>query len=169
MINRLMLLSVAALVGAVSSAGAADMPTPAGATAIAAPDKDAPAKIRYAALLRDIDGIDKKCIALNPDSSISQENKEALKSFVPLLQFIEVHRGKPIRLSIPGDYYNPQGTTIVVDSVELAVNRGSPGNAYFSLRQTADGLRIAARAVVSLNDNLLCAGEVYVSIPFEGE
>jgi hypothetical protein len=125
---------------------------------------DAPAAERYAKLMEQAEGSGRHCMI----AEVSKDQAlEALREFVKAATFIDVEPSKPIRVTLPGAYYNPGGPTISFDELGLAIDRRNVSNPYISMTRTAEGLLVEPKiAIETQGGKILCVRYLSATIPY---
>jgi hypothetical protein len=140
-------------------------PTPAVGTAAASTD-DSAAKEQYTKLMEHVEGNGRHCMI---SSALNDGALEALRSFGKDVSFVDLDPAKPIRVTLPEDYYNPRGRTIAFDGFELAINRKNPSKPYISMTRTAEGVKVEPRIALQLNGKLKCVQSLSVMIEYKSD
>lgn len=108
---------------------------------------------RYVRLMEQAEGPGRQCMIAQTTSA----GVPVAEAFVKEAKFIDLRPDKPIRVTLPDDFYNPQGGTVSFDTQALAIYRKNPLGPYISMTRTTEGIRIEPRIALEADaGKLLC-------------
>jgi len=120
----------------------------------------------YSQIISKIASDGRSCVATN-SKSLLEQSSSALKAYLANVKVMESSAEKPVAVQLSPEYYNPQGSKVVIEKGEVILKKEKPDSVYFLVEKTIDGVMVSVRIPFSNPNYLFCAAESHAILPYK--